>query len=141
MRDVLFGLSPSPIKAKRSLTSADKKRVAHSQNWKCKACKKLLPVRYHVDHIKPVSQGGSDRTSNLQALCSNCHDRKTEEERHLKKQKKTREKSKAESQSIFGSTFSLGNPKRNQSDIMAISSSPSLQRSKKKQGRQLDFRF
>ena len=30
-------------------------------------------VRLHVDHIKPISQGGSDKKSNLRVLCSACN--------------------------------------------------------------------
>jgi 5-methylcytosine-specific restriction endonuclease McrA len=30
-----------------------------------------------VDHVVPVSQGGSDADSNLQAACARCHARKT----------------------------------------------------------------
>src|SRR3989344_3981709 len=78
-------------KKKRTLTSADKKRIAAHQKWKCKMCGMVLKARYHIDHIKPFSQGGSDKESNLQALCSNCHDEKTEHERHQKKQKKIKQ--------------------------------------------------
>jgi 5-methylcytosine-specific restriction protein A len=31
----------------------------------------------HVDHIVPLSQGGTNATSNLQTLCQPCHSRKT----------------------------------------------------------------
>ena len=35
-----------------------------------------------VDHIRPMAQGGSyDEPENLQALCKECHDRKTASER------------------------------------------------------------
>ena len=82
----------STTKRKRTLTSADKKRIAAKQKWRCKICGKPLPIRYHIDHIKEFAGGGSDRESNLQALCPNCHAHKTEEDRHKKRQKKIREK-------------------------------------------------
>lgn len=53
-------------------------RVACKQDWTCAICKKLLPSRFHVDHIVPLSQGGHDREKNLQVLCPACHDKKTE---------------------------------------------------------------
>lgn len=34
-----------------------------------------------VDHIKPLSRGGSDQRSNKQALCLECHDAKSKAER------------------------------------------------------------
>jgi 5-methylcytosine-specific restriction protein A len=33
-----------------------------------------------VDHIRPLSQGGSDQRSNKQGLCVPCHDAKTKAE-------------------------------------------------------------
>lgn len=33
-----------------------------------------------LDHIVPISEGGSDDRSNLQGLCEPCHDEKTQRE-------------------------------------------------------------
>lgn len=33
-----------------------------------------------VDHILPKRRGGTDQESNLQSLCSTCHNRKTNRE-------------------------------------------------------------
>jgi len=99
-----FGLEKT--ERKRSLTSADKKRIAAEQGYNCKKCSNRLKTRYHIDHIKPFSQGGSDSARNLQALCSNCHDEKTEEERHVKRQKKIREQEKRVTGSSMPSLFS-----------------------------------
>jgi 5-methylcytosine-specific restriction endonuclease McrA len=30
-------------------------------------------VRLHIDHIKPISQGGTNDKSNLRVVCSACH--------------------------------------------------------------------
>ncbi|MDO6838256.1 HNH endonuclease [Paraglaciecola chathamensis] len=35
----------------------------------------------HVDHIKPKSMGGTDSLTNLEVLCSRCHNEKTANER------------------------------------------------------------
>ena len=35
----------------------------------------------HLDHTHPLSQGGTDTPDNWQALCRECHDRKTQWER------------------------------------------------------------
>lgn len=37
----------------------------------------VLPSAVDVDHIKPLSQGGTDTDSNVQALCRPCHRLKT----------------------------------------------------------------
>jgi 5-methylcytosine-specific restriction protein A len=33
-----------------------------------------------IDHIRPLSEGGTDERSNLQGLCKPCHDAKTKVE-------------------------------------------------------------
>lgn len=38
--------------------------------------------RLQVDHVIPISQGGTHQQSNLQVLCEKCHDRKTATEAH-----------------------------------------------------------
>ena len=86
----ISGLMTQFNKKKRTLTPADKKRIAAKQRWKCNKCRKALPARYHVDHIKQFSKGGDDRASNLQALCPDCHANKTEDERYRNKQKKSK---------------------------------------------------
>jgi 5-methylcytosine-specific restriction enzyme A len=68
----------APKKIRRILTAADKKRIAAKQDWKCRGCKRTLSARYHIDHIKEYSSGESNKPSNLQALCPNCHAEKSE---------------------------------------------------------------
>lgn len=50
-----------------------KERVFNRDNYKCKFCgcsnKKLL----QIDHIIPITRGGTDNFSNLQTLCKNCN--------------------------------------------------------------------
>lgn len=60
-----------------TLTQLVKKKVAASQQWKCKACFKLLDECFEIDHVVCKKDGGTDNVSNLQAMCPNCHRRKT----------------------------------------------------------------
>ena len=49
-------------------------QIAHSQHWRCKICNRELDASFDLDHIIPLSQGGSDDKKNLQAIChSPCH--------------------------------------------------------------------
>lgn len=70
--------------------SADKDTILQRQKGLCagKNCSKLhngkkMPVniRNNFDHIKPLALGGKDILSNIQALCANCHQLKTREDR------------------------------------------------------------
>lgn len=47
------------------------------QNYQCVYCKTCLKEYYEVDHIMPISKGGSNWPSNLQCLCRNCNRRKS----------------------------------------------------------------
>ena len=43
-------------------------------NYRCKKCGATQEQsRLHVDHIKPVSLGGTNDPSNLQTLCERCN--------------------------------------------------------------------
>ena len=45
----------------------------------CRQAGRVTPARA-VDHIVPKSQGGSDDEHNLQAICTPCHQAKTQRE-------------------------------------------------------------
>jgi len=62
---------------KRSVSETKKKYVASQQNWKCKHCKCQLPAWFEVDHVQKLEYGGSNSIDNLEALCRNCHGKKT----------------------------------------------------------------
>jgi hypothetical protein len=62
---------------KRNVSHKQKKYIASRQRWKCKKCKKLLDETYEIDHIIPLYNGGSNKNFNLQALCPNCHRKKS----------------------------------------------------------------
>lgn len=50
--------------------------------WRCQWCSTHIPgfdafterVRFELDHIKPWSAGGSDRSDNLRTLCNHCNE-------------------------------------------------------------------
>lgn len=49
-------------------------KVMHRQDFRCLLCGKISPLS--IDHIKLRSHGRRDRPSDLQALCTPCHQRK-----------------------------------------------------------------
>ena len=62
---------------KRSVSETKKKYIAANQNWKCKHCSKQLPAWFEVDHVIKLEYGGSNSIDNLEALCRDCHGKKT----------------------------------------------------------------
>jgi len=62
---------------KRSVSETKKKYVASNQNWKCAHCKQQLQAWFEVDHKTRLENGGSNHVENLEALCRNCHGKKT----------------------------------------------------------------
>ena len=54
-----------------------KKTIGAKQLWKCNMCLKLLDETYQIDHKICVKDGGTNEENNLQALCPNCHAKKT----------------------------------------------------------------
>jgi 5-methylcytosine-specific restriction endonuclease McrA len=46
------------------------------QKYKCAYCAKKLGTAYDVDHIVPLSKGGSNWPANLQLTCGTCNNRK-----------------------------------------------------------------
>lgn len=59
-----------------SYSIKDIKHLFRTQEGECAACRTSLSEGYHVDHIKPLSRGGSNWPENLQLLCPSCNVRK-----------------------------------------------------------------
>jgi 5-methylcytosine-specific restriction endonuclease McrA len=47
-----------------------------SQDYMCAYCKKNVRNKYHIDHIKFLSNGGQHTITNIQILCPTCNLRK-----------------------------------------------------------------
>lgn len=69
------------IGAEGFYTEVDIRRIRSAQNHRCAACKRKCALT--VDHIVPLSKGGSNWPRNIQLLCLSCnagkHDRPNEE--------------------------------------------------------------
>lgn len=59
-----------------SFTQGDIERIRRLQRDRCAICRKKLTRDYHIDHITPISRGGSSYPANLQLLCPPCNHRK-----------------------------------------------------------------
>lgn len=61
-------------------TGEDIQRLFKAQGGRCAYCRASLKGGRHVDHIKPLSKGGSNWPSNLQLLCPPCNMAKKDRE-------------------------------------------------------------
>jgi len=60
--------------AEGNYTQNDIDRLITLQKEKCATCHKSLSGRnFHIDHITPITKGGSNWPSNLQLLCPACN--------------------------------------------------------------------
>jgi len=67
----------NPTRKKRAVSETAKKEAAARQNWQCSHCRKQLTAYFEVDHVVRLDEGGSNALSNLEALCRECHAKKT----------------------------------------------------------------
>jgi 5-methylcytosine-specific restriction endonuclease McrA len=61
-------------------TAEDIQRIYKAQGGRCVCCKTKVGDKYHVDHIQPLSKGGSNWPANLQILCGPCNIRKLDKD-------------------------------------------------------------
>lgn len=99
---------------KRKVSAALKKQVAGTQRFTCASNVEgySCPLNgnpfdeagFEIDHIKPLSEGGSNDTSNLQALCLMCHrvksNRASSGKEKPKKEKKVKEDIKPKEEEV-----------------------------------------
>ena len=69
------------VYSQRTNNSQRRKEILELYDYVCKACgHKKVGDALQVDHIVPLSKGGTDTLKNLQVLCIPCHSKKTSSE-------------------------------------------------------------
>lgn len=66
---------------KRAVTDVMRWEVWNRDNFTCQVCHSRMFLE--IDHIVPVSKGGTNSLMNLQTLCSNCNVRKRDHSQNL----------------------------------------------------------
>lgn len=59
-----------------STWQAMRRKVFADQHGFCAACGRTM-ADWHMDHITPLSKGGSETRENFQGLCIQCHEKKS----------------------------------------------------------------
>lgn len=70
------------LNAPGSYSAADVERIYRAQRGKCYYCGKSVGNEYHVDHVVPISRGGSNFPDNLVVSCPSCNCRKSDKLPH-----------------------------------------------------------
>lgn len=76
----MVDLAPSDSRPRRTWGVSEQKIVGARQGWRCAHCNELLPSSYELDHVKPLWNGGPNVLENAEALCNDCHGKKTQRE-------------------------------------------------------------
>jgi 5-methylcytosine-specific restriction endonuclease McrA len=58
-------------------TAEDIADILRLQRGRCAICRKKLGKTYHIDHIVPLSKGGTNGRTNLQVTCPPCNQHKS----------------------------------------------------------------
>ncbi len=78
---VLCNLIAKSVREDRAyLTIKERQALIDEQGQRCRLCD-CECVKFQIDHIKPLANGGTNNMENLQAICENCHAEKTSEEK------------------------------------------------------------
>jgi 5-methylcytosine-specific restriction endonuclease McrA len=64
------------LSAPGSYKASDVAEIKRQQKLKCACCKVSIKLKWHVDHIVPLSRGGTNFRRNLQLLCAPCNQAK-----------------------------------------------------------------
>ena len=62
---------------RRKIKPLTRCNIAQMQNNKCNSCSNELTEYFQIDHIIALQFGGTDDEQNLQALCCECHAKKS----------------------------------------------------------------
>lgn len=57
-------------------TAADVNALLKLQRSRCVYCRQSMKSKFHVDHIMPLSKGGTNGRRNIQLLCQTCNQTK-----------------------------------------------------------------
>ena len=64
-------------RGKRAYSTTHRIEIAYKSKYRCNMCGMILPPTFECDHIVELQDGGMDTYENLQAVCNNCHAKKT----------------------------------------------------------------
>lgn len=73
-RDDLYEPTGPHFRIERHRTTIDRKAILNRDGWRCRYCGcDLTPGFAHIDHVVPLSRGGTNDDSNLCSACPPCN--------------------------------------------------------------------